>query len=151
MELSIKKISEGAPFMADFRKVKVERCHYINVFDERIEATSILSQATATIFRVTTNGTIFVQITKQGIEPKSLVQFKTTTAFYHKDGQVEVSQTAMVRGDEIIEEVPINLIDFEHGKVKLFFISIQDGKAMATIILNPPSTNDYYYRILFRE
>lgn len=150
MELSIKKISEGAPFMVDFKNVEVERCHYVNAFDERIESTSILSKATATFLRVTTNGTIFVQITNQGIE-QPLVQFKVTTAFYHKDEQAEASQTAIIRGNEIIEVLPVSLKELEQGKVNLFFISIQKGKAMASLILNPPSTSDYYYRILFRE
>jgi len=43
MELSIKQISEGGTFMADFKKVVVERCHYVNAVDERVEKTDILS------------------------------------------------------------------------------------------------------------
>ena len=41
MELSIKQISEGGTFMADFKKIVVERCHYVNAADERVEETEI--------------------------------------------------------------------------------------------------------------
>ena len=62
MELSIKQISEGGTFMADFKKIVVERGHYVNAVDERVEETEILSNATATILRVSNNGTIFIQV-----------------------------------------------------------------------------------------
>ena len=152
MELSIKEISDGAPFMADFEKVAVERCHYINVIDEHIEPTPILSHSTANILRVSNNGTIFIQVFDNNLGLEfPLVQFKVTSAFYHNDERAEVSQTAMVRGDEIIEELPISYEGLENGKVNLFMISKQQGKTIAFLILNPKGIDEYYYRITFKE
>ena len=152
MEVSIKQISEGGTFMADFNKVIVERCHYINAVEERVEKTSILSDATATIMRVSNNGTIFIQVfdNEFGIEAP-LAQFRTTTAFYHKDERAEVSQTSMVRGNEIIEELPITHTDFENGKINMFMISKQQGKTIVFIIVNPKDIDEYYYRIMFAQ
>lgn len=152
MEVSIKQISEGGTFMADFNKVIVERCHYVNAVEERVEKTLILSDATATIMRVSNNGTIFIQVfdNEFGIEAP-LAQFRTTTALYHKDERAEVSQTSMVLGNEIIEELPITHTDFENGKINMFMISKQQGKTIAFIIVNPKDNDEYYYRIMFAQ
>lgn len=147
---SIKQISEGAPFMADFTKVAVQRCHYINATDERVEQMSFLDQATATILRVSDKGTIFIQLVDHGVE-RPLVHFKAKTAFYNKSEHSEVSQTSMLRGDEIVEELPISFNELEHGKVNLFSISKQNGETIAFLIINPANVDDYYYRIMFRE
>lgn len=152
MELSIKQISEGGTFMADFKKVVVERCHYINAVDERAEPTSILSNAEATIMRVTNNGTIFVQVFDKDFGREfPLAQFSATSAFYHNNEHAEVSQTSMVRGNEIIEELPITHSGFENGKINMFMISKQHGKTIAFLILNPKGIDDYYYRVMFSE
>ena len=150
MEVSIKQISEGGSFMVDFDKVIVERCHYVNGVEERVEKTSILSDATATIMRVSNNGTIFIQVfdNEFGIEAP-LVQFRTTTAFYHKNERAEVAQTSMVRGNEILEELPITHSSFENGKINMFMISKQNGKIVAFLIVNPNNIDEYYYRIMF--
>lgn len=150
MEISIKQISEGKPFIANFNKVIVERCYYVNATEERVEKTSILHDATATILRVTDNGTIFIQVFDNGFGIETpLTQFRVTSAFYQKDERAEVSQTAMVRGNEIIEELPITHSDFEAGKINMFMISKQQGKAIAFIIINPKDIDEYYYRIMF--
>lgn len=152
MELSIKQISEGGTFMANFKKVVVERCHYVNAADERTEPTSILSNAEATIMRVTNNGTIFIQVFDNDFGREfPLAQFSVTTAFYHNSGQAEVSQTSMVRGNEIIEELPVTHSGFENGKINMFMISKQHGKNIAFLILNPKVIDDYYYRVMFSE
>ena len=57
----------------------------------------------------------------------------------------------MVRGDEIIEELPISYEGLENGKVNLFMISKQQGKTIAFLILNPKGIDEYYYRITFKE
>lgn len=152
MEVSIKQISEGGTFMADFNKVIVERCHYVNAVEERVEKTLILSDATATIMRVSKNGTIFIKVfdNEFGIEAP-LAQFRITTAFYHKDERAEVSQTSMVRGNEIIKELPITHTGFEYGKINMFMISKQKGKMIAFIIVNPKDIDGYYYRIMFAQ
>jgi len=152
MELSIKQISDGFPFMETFKKIVVERCHYINAVDERIESTSILSNAEALISRVVKDGTIFIKVTdnKMG-KGLPFAQFRVNTTFYHKDERAEVSQTAIVRGDEITEELPISYNGLEHGKINLFMISKQQGKVVAFLILNPPSIDDYYYRVGFYQ
>ena len=81
MELSIKRISEGGTFMADFKKVEVVRCHYVNAVEERVEKTSILSNATATILRVSNNGTIFIQVFDNDYGREfPLAQFRITSA-----------------------------------------------------------------------
>ena len=152
MEVSIKQISEGGTFMVNFNKVIVERCHYVNGVEERVEKTSILSNATANIMRIFYNGPILVKVldNKLGIVAP-LVQFKTTMAFYHKDERAEVSQTAMVRGNEIIEELPITRGEFENGKISMFMISKQQGKIVAFLIVNPNNIDEYYYRIMFAQ
>lgn len=152
MEVSIKQISEGGTFMADFNKVIVERCHYVNAVEERVEKTSILSNTTAIIMRVSNNRTIFIQVfdNDSGREIP-LAQFRTTSAFYHKDEQAEISQTCMVRGNEIIEEMPITHGGFEDGKINMFMISKQQGKMIAFIIVNPKDIDEYYYRIMFAQ
>ena len=150
MTVSIKQISEGGTFMADFNKIIVERCHYVNAVEERAERTSILSNATARIVRVSNNGTIFVQVFDNDFGREfPLVQFRIISAFYHKNERAEVSQTSMVRGNEIIEEMPITHSGFEHGKINMFMISKQQGKTIAFIIVNPKDIDEYYYRIMF--
>lgn len=138
--------------MADFNKIIVERCHYVNTFEERTEKTSILSNASATILRVSNNGTIFVQVFDNDFHREfPLAQFRTISAFYHKDERAEVSQTSMVRGNEIIEEMPITHGGFEDGKINMFMISEQQGKTIAFIIVNPKDIDEYYYRIMFAQ
>lgn len=152
MELSIKQISEGGTFMADFKKIVVERCHYVNAVDERVEETEILSNATATILRVSNNGTIFIQVFDNNFGREfPLAQFRITSAFYHKDERAEVSQTSMVRGNEIIEELPITLSGLESGKINMFMISKQQGKTIVFLIVNPKGIDNYYYRIKFES
>lgn len=138
--------------MADFKKVVVDKCHYINAFEERTEKTSILANATANILRVSNNGTIFIQVFDNDFGREfPLAQFRTTSAFYHKDERAEVSQTSVVRGNEIIEELPITHGGLEDGKINMFMISRQQGKTIAFLIVNPKKTDDYYYRIMFEE
>lgn len=150
MEISIKQISNGGTFMADFNTIEVERCHYINAIEERVEKTTILSGAKATMLRVQNGGTIFVQLMMNGAECM-FAQFKATTSFYHKDDEhdVEMSQTAIVRGNEIIEEYPITIEELENGKISLFSISKQKGRLISFFIINPKHHDDYYYRVKF--
>lgn len=91
MDISIKKINEGGTFMADFNNIIVERCHYVNTIEERVEKTSIFSNSTANILRISHNGTIFIQIFDPVFGREfPLAQFRITSAFYHKDDQAEV-------------------------------------------------------------
>lgn len=152
MTVSIKQISEGGTFMTDFNKIIVERCHYVNAVEERTEKTSILSNATAKIMRVSNNGTIFVQVFDNDFGREfPLAQFRLLSAFYHKDERAEVSQTTMVHGNEILEEMPITHGGFEDGKINMFMISQQQGKTIAFIIVNPKDVDEYYYRIMFAQ
>ena len=138
--------------MAFFNNVTVERCYYINAIEERVEKTSILSDATASITRVFPYGLIRVNVFDKNLGINFLLaKFKITGAFYHKDERAEVSQTARVRGNEIIEELPITHSGFEDGKINLFMISKQQGETIAYIIVNPQDTDMYYYRIKFSE
>lgn len=152
MEISIEKISKGDIFCVEFNSIKVERCHYINASEERVENTTILSNTKAVMLRVQNGGTIFVQLTIQGRE-RIFAQFKTLFSFYHKDENhnVEVAQTAMVRGNEIKEEYPIDIEELEYGKINLFSISKQKGRIISFFIINPKSHDDYYYRVIFSE
>lgn len=136
--------------MADFDKIIVEKCHYVNALEERTEKTSILSNATANIMRVFHNGPILIKVFDNdfGIEVP-FAQFRTTSAFYHKNERAEVSQTSMVRGNEIIEELPITYSDFEDSRINMFMISRQQERTIAFIIVNPQDTDEYYYRIMF--
>lgn len=138
--------------MADFNNVIVERCHYINAVEERVEKTLILSNATANIMRVFNNAPILIKVFDNdfGIEAP-LAKFRISSAFYYKDERAEVSQTSMVRGNEIIEEMPITLGEFESGKINMFMISKQQGKTIAFIIVNPKDNDEYYYRIRFTQ
>ena len=138
--------------MADFDKVVVERCYYVNAVDERVEKTDILSNATANILRISNNGSIFIQVFDNDFGREfPLAQFRITSAFYHKDERAEVSQTSIIRGDEIIEELPITHSGLENSKINMFMISKQRGKIIVFLIANPESTDDYYYRIRFEE
>lgn len=152
MDVSIRQISEGGAFMAYFNKVIVERCHYVNAIEERVEKISILSNATANIMREFFNGSILIKVydTFLGVHAP-LAKFRITSAFYHKDERAEVSQTAMVRGNEIIEELPITYGEFEDCKISMFMISKQNGKTIAFLIVNPKDTEEYYYRIRFAQ
>ena len=152
MELSIQQISNGATFITKFNKVVVDRCHYINAVEERVEHTSILSHATASILRVSDNGTIFIQVYDNELGREfPLAQFRVLAAFYHKNEQAEIAQTSLVRGDEIIEELPITHSGLENSKINMFMISKQQGKIIVFLIANPESTDDYYYRIMFKS
>lgn len=152
MKLSIKEISEGGAFMADFNKIIVEKCYYVNSIEERAEKTSILSNGTAHIMRVFNNGPILIKVFDNdfGIEVP-FAKFRTSSAFYHKDERAEVSQTSMVQGNEIIEELPITHSSFEDSRINMFMISMQQGKTIAFVIVNPQDTDEYYYRIMFAQ
>ena len=78
-------------------------------------------------------------------------QFRITSAFYHKDERAEVSQTSMMRGNEIIEEMPITHSGLEDGIINMFMISKQKGKVIAFLVVNPKDVDSYYYRIVFME
>ncbi len=54
-----------------------------------------------------------------------------------------------MRGNEIIEEMPITYGGFEDGKISMFMISKQQGKTVAFLIINPKDIDKYYYRIMF--
>lgn len=150
MKRSIQQISNGATFMVDFKKIVVERCHYINAIEERVEPTSILSNATATMLRVADNGTIFIQVFDADSGKEfPLAQFKVSSFFYRENDGIELAQTSMIRGNEITEELPITHTELECGKISLFSISKQKGKTIAFLILNPRNIDDYYYRIMF--
>ena len=150
MELSIKQISDGGTFMVDFNSVVVDRCHYINAVEERVEKTTILSGANATMLRVQNRGTIFVQLLMNGSE-RVFAQFRTNSSFFHKDDvhNVEMASTSVIRGNEIIEEYPIDIEGLENGKINLFSISKQKGRLISFFIINPKNHDDYYYRIKF--
>lgn len=150
MELSIKQVSTGGAFMVDFNTIEVERCHYINAMEERVEKTSILSGAKATMLRVQNGGTIFVQLMMNGAE-RIFAQFKASPFFYHKDdtNNVEMAQVAIVRGNEIVEEYPIDIKELECGRINLFSISKQNGRIISFFIINPQNHDDYYYRVKF--
>ena len=150
METSIKQISDGGTFMVSFGTVSVERCHYINAVEERVEKTSILSDAKATMLRVQNGGTIFVQLMMPEKE-RVFAQFKVRAFFYNKDDvyDVEMAQAAVVRGNEIIEEYPIDIEELENGKINLFSISKQFGRLISFFIINPRNHDDYYYRVKF--
>lgn len=138
--------------MAFFNSVTVERCHYVNAVEEQVEKTSILSEATASISRLFPYGLIRIEVFDKNVGIICpLAKFKITSAFYHKDERAEVSQTSMVRGNEIIEELPITHGGFEDGKINLFMISKQQGKTIAFLIVNPQHTDEYYYRVMFAE
>ena len=100
--------------------------------------------------RVFDNGPISIKVfdSNFGIEVP-LAKFRANSAFYHKDDRAEISQTALVWGNEIIEELPITHSDFEHGKISMFMLSKQQGKTIAFIIVNPKDIDEYYYRIMF--
>lgn len=152
METSIKQISEGGTFLIAFQKVVVERCHYVSAVEERVEKTSILSSATAHILRVSDNGTVFVQVFDNDFGQEfPLAQFRITSAFYHKDDRAEVSQTSIMRGNEIIEELPITHSGLEQGRINMFMISKQQGKIIAFLMVNPKNNDKYYYRVMFEE
>jgi len=111
-----------------------------------------LSNATANILRVSNNGTIFIQVFDNNFGREfPFAQFRITSAFYHKDERAEVSQTSIMRGNEIIEEMPITHGGFEDGKINMFMISKQQGETIAFLIVNPKDIDDYYYRITFRN
>lgn len=152
MELSIQQISNGAPFMAYFNKVVVERCYYINARDERVEPTSILSSTTATMMRTSNHGAIYIKVFDKFLAKDfPFALFYATSAFYNKNEYGEYSETPMIRGNEIIEEKPINDKNFENGKINMFSISKQRGEIIAFLLINPQGVEDYYYRIMFRE
>ena len=152
MEQSIKFISEGAPFELKFKKIVVEKCYYINAIDERVEPTSILSRADATIIRYFNHGTISIRVF-DGIIGRvfPLAKFRLTTANYHRTEHSEVSQTSMMRGNEIIEELPLTLGAFENGIINMFMISKQKNGLIAYLIVNIEGVDDFYYRIMFLE
>lgn len=102
--------------------------------------------------RVVNNGTIFIQVFDNEFGREfPLAQFRTTSAFYHKSERAEVSHTSIVRGNEIIEEMPITHSGFEDGRINMFMISKQQGETIAFLIVNPKGIDDYYYRIMFCE
>ena len=150
MELSIKQVSTGGAFMVDFNTIVVERCHYINAMEERVEKTNILTGAKASMLRVQNGGTIFVQLMMNGNE-RIFSQFKANSFFYHKDDtrDIEMAQAAIVRGNEIIEEHPIDIEELECGRINLFSISKQKGRIISFLIINPQKHDDYYYRVKF--
>ena len=65
------------------------------------------------------------------------------------DYDVEMAQAAVVRGNEIIEEYPIDIEELENGKINLFSISKQFGRLISFLIINPRNHDDYYYRVKF--
>lgn len=146
MEISIKKICEGDSFIVDFNKVMVERCHYINSYDERVEELDFLSSVEASISRNIKQGAIQIQLfdKKFNIHLPSIV-FLTTNLSYDKYDQEERAQTSFG-----IQEInPVMFSELEYGKISLFLISKLEGEVVAFLILNPKNVDDYYYRLTF--
>lgn len=146
MELSIKRISDGAPFKVDFKEVVVEKCFYINAANERIEKMKFLSTANASIIRHINGGPIEICFFSHGINLPSIV-FQVPLMFYNVDEKCEGAQAHF--GIQVIR--PVAFSELEFGNVSLFFISIQNDKVVASIILNPKGVEDHYYRIMFYE
>ena len=145
VKISIKEISNGGTFMVDFNRIIVEKMYYTGT----LEKMSFFSNATATILRVSNNGTIFVQLMDSGVEyPLAQIVINGGT-FYHKDERCEVAQTTVVRGNEIIEELPISIKELGYGKINLFSITKQERGVVSFMIINPQNIDNYYYRITF--
>lgn len=152
MEQYIRQISKGGSFLDFFNNIIVEKCYYINASDEKVEQTSILSEANGRIFRRWDNGPIVIRVydNHYGLEYE-LARFRANYLSYREDEHAEIAQTALIRGDEIIEEHPLTHSGFEDGKINFFMISKQRGKTIAFLIINPKDIDDYYYRIIFES
>ena len=142
MNVSIQDVCKGSAFVVFFDEAVIERCHYVNSQEERVE--SVLKLESVMI----RGGNKSVQISAYNPMlnlTAPLVDFSVCCYDYRKQGAAE-----MAIADYGIEMTrPVTLGVLESSVVNYFSIIIDGQKLYSYLILNPPKHDDYYYRIMF--
>ena len=146
MNLSIHGICRGEAFVAFFDEAIIEKCHYINAQEERVED---ILKLEGVMMQGGMNGTYTIHIS--GHNPifninAPLVRFSVTQFSYNKQGTAEMA----IATNNLRKIEPITLRVLENSNPTYFSI-IKDGdKQYSWLMLNPPHSDDYYYRIMFK-
>ena len=101
-----------------------------------------------TFSRFTMNGPIEVNLFDKDFSLRlPSFMFQLPPRVFYSNDEIESMQASF--GIRMVK--PVRLAEFENGIVSLFFLSIQKGEVIASLILNPPGVDDYYYRMIFYE
>ena len=152
MDISIQGICRGNDFMAFFDEAIIERCHYVNSQEERVEQVTKLVDV---MMQSGMYGSNVIQITANNPISKvnaPLVRFSVKKFVYDKrrTSEIAVATNNLQVANNINELLPATLSVLENSKINYFSI-IKDGdNVYAYLMLNPPHCDDYYYRIMFR-
>lgn len=138
--------------MACFDEAIIERCHYVNSQEERVEQVAKLEYV---MMQGGLDGSNVIQIS--GNNPISrinapLVRFSVKHFVYDKRRTAEIAVAAnnLQVANNINELLPVTLSALENSKVNYFSI-IKDGdNVYSYLMLNPQHCDDYYYRIMFK-
>lgn len=152
MNISIQEICRGEAFMTFFDEAIIERCHYLNSQEERVEQVFKLENVS---IQSGMYGPNVIQIS--GYNPKfkvnaPLVRFSVKQFVYDKQGTAEIAVAAnnIQVANNINELLPVTLSGLDDSKTTYFSI-IKDGdNVYSYLMLNPPHRDDYYYRIMFK-
>ena len=152
MDISIQGICRGNDFMAFFDEAIIERCHYVNSQEERVEQVTKLVDV---MMQSGMYGSNVIQITANNPISKvnaPLVRFSVKKFVYDKrrTSEIAVATNNLQVANNINELLPATLSVLENSKINYFSI-IKDGdNVYAYLMLNPPHCDDYYYRIMFK-
>lgn len=152
MDISIHEICKGDDFMAFFDEAIIERCHYVNSQEERVEPVAKLVNV---MMQRGMFGSNVIQIS--GNNPISrvnapLVRFSVKRFVYEKrrSAEIAVATNNIQETNNITELLPVTLGVLEESKVDYFSIIKDADNAYSYLMLNPPHHDDYYYRIMFK-
>lgn len=146
MSISIQEICRGKAFTAFFDEATIEKCHYINAQEERVEEILTLE---GVMMQGGMNGSYTIHIS--GYNPLThhnapLVRFSVRQFSYDKQRTAEMA----IATNNLRKIEPITLGVLENSNPTYFSI-IKDGdKQYSWLMLNPPHSDDYYYRIMFK-
>lgn len=141
------KTCNDNPVFVYFDEAVIERCHYVNSQEERVEQVFKLGHTEMNIGMLGYN-TIHISAYNPTCRLNApLVRFKVHDFNY----RIEKTAEIVFAANNIQEILPATLGLLENSHVNYFCIVKDEEKIYAYLMLISPHTDDYYYRIMFKQ